>query len=565
VTETGTATATPTETATTTPTETITTEPTTVPTTTQTSLITTPTTPVTTGTGTPIPQTTIPLVTGTTVRDPFQTAPETTIPITAPVTPAVNTTGTLFLPVFGNISGLPFLLVMGGICCVLVMIDLFLQPVTAPTISGKRRGLISTAYILIIGGLGTGLLFFQVLSNQGQISSPYIFILVPIAVYLIVSCLFLIAGTLLARPLRWALGGHILFSIICAFTAVLALIGSLPEVRTPLVLTFASAVLGGIAARWEFNVFGSGVSGERTVRDDNGGTSPDATVIPDRTLPVPESFPTDLLDRYTRPVLIGMGGIARVFKAENNLTGEEVALKIPVSFNETAGRCFMKEIKAWEDLRHENIVSIREANILPVPYIEMEYIGKSLSDVKKPIPPDEAARIIRGIAAGLSYAHSQGIIHRDIKPQNILMTPEGVPKITDWGMSKVMGACLLPTITGFSLSYAAPEQIAPEKYGDTSQRTDIYQLGVVFYELLTGELPFAGEDITRVSSRILSDEPHDPSSLNPFAFPLDHIIRKCLEKDQADRYHDIEEVIAALDLYHSMRIESGHYEVFEDY
>jgi serine/threonine protein kinase len=260
-----------------------------------------------------------------------------------------------------------------------------------------------------------------------------------------------------------------------------------------------------------------------------------------------------------------MGGIARVFRAEKAATGEEVALKIPVHFNDTAGKCFMKEIKAWEDLRHENIVSIREANILPVPYIEMEYIGRSLADLKKPVQPDEAARIVRAIASGLSYAHSMGIIHRDIKPQNILMTPEGVPKITDWGMSKVMGACLLPTITGFSLSYAAPEQISPEKFGETDQRTDIYQLGVVFYELLTGELPFAGGDFNQVSTRIVSDEPHDPSLLNPFAYPLDHIIRKCLEKNPADRYPSIGDVIAALDLYHSMRIESGHYEVFEDY
>jgi hypothetical protein len=466
----------------------------------------------------------------------------------------------------GGFSGFPFLLVMGGICSVLVMIDLFVHPASVRTIPGRQRGALAAAYGFIIAGLVIGLSFFNALAAQNQAGSPYVSILLPVSVYLIVSCLALFAGTILAHPLRWTLGGHIFFSLVCAFTAALALIGSPPDVRIPLVLTFASALVGGIAARWEFLFFGhSGTSGESGVHHDTGTFPPDATVVPGRTLPVPESFPPELLDRYARPELIGMGGIARVFRAENNITGEEVALKIPVHFNETAGKCFMKEIKAWEDLRHENIVSIKEANILPVPYIEMEYIGKSLADLKKPVQPDEAVRIIRGIAAGLSYAHSQGIIHRDIKPQNILMTPEGIPKITDWGMSKVMGACLLPTITGFSLSYAAPEQIAPEKFGDTDQRTDIYQLGVVFYELLTGELPFAGEDITKVTTRILSVEPADPSFLNPFAFPLDHIIRKCLEKDQADRYHNVEEVIAALDLYHSMRIESGHYEVFEDY
>jgi hypothetical protein len=475
-------------------------------------------------------------------------------------------TGPLLPPLFGNAGGSPFLLVMGGICGILVIIDLFLRPVGAITLAGRQRGLLVAAYALMAVGLGLGLWLLNTLVVQNQAGSPYFLILLLVSVYLIVSCFVLFAGTLIARPLRWTLGGHIFFSIVCALTAALALIGSQPEVRIPLALTFAAALVGGIAARWESLSFGTtGSPVERGIQDNTGTPPPDATIVPGRSLPVPESFPPELLDRFSRPELIGMGGIARVFRAENNINGEEVALKIPVHFNETAGRCFMKEIKAWEDLRHENIVSIKEANILPVPYIEMEYIGKSLADLKKPVQTDEAARIIRGIAAGLSYAHSQGIIHRDIKPQNILMTPEGIPKITDWGMSKVIGACLLPTITGFSLSYASPEQIAPAKFGETDQRTDIYQLGVVFYELLTGELPFAGEDITRVSTRILSDEPHDPSSLNPFAFPLDHIVRKCLEKDPADRYDTIDEVIAALDLYHSMRIESGHYEVFEDY
>jgi hypothetical protein len=248
--------------------------------------------------------------------------PETTIPLTAPVTPAGNETGTLFLPVFGNVSGPPLLIVMGGICCALVIIDLFIQPVATYTISRRRRGVIGGAYILIIAGLGAGLLSFQALSRQGQISSPYVFILIPISVYLIVSCLFLVIGTLLKRPLRWALGGHILFSIMCAFTAALALIGSPQDVRNPLILTFGSALLGGIAARWEFNVFGSGPSGERPAHDDTGRHYPDATVVSGNTLPVPESFPAELLDRYTRPELIGMGGIARVFKAENNFKGE---------------------------------------------------------------------------------------------------------------------------------------------------------------------------------------------------------------------------------------------------
>jgi serine/threonine protein kinase len=224
----------------------------------------------------------------------------------------------------------------------------------------------------------------------------------------------------------------------------------------------------------------------------------------------------------------------------------------------------MKEIMAWEDLAHENIVKIHEVNILPVPYVEMEFIGTSLADLVKPLPSGDAARIVRDIAKGLSYAHSRGIIHRDIKPQNILMSEEGIPHITDWGMSKVMGAGSLPTITGFSLSYAAPEQIAPTRFGDTDQRTDIYQLGVVFYELLTAELPFGGDDISLVSGRILNDISPLPSALNPAAMPYDRIIAKCLEKEPAGRYQSVKELIDELERILVTQIDIERYEIFDE-
>jgi serine/threonine protein kinase len=178
--------------------------------------------------------------------------------------------------------------------------------------------------------------------------------------------------------------------------------------------------------------------------------------------------------------------------------------------------------------------------------------------------PEKAANIVRGIATGLAYAHAKGIVLRDIKPQNVLITPEGVPKITDWGMSKVIGACMLPTVTGFSLSYAAPEQLAPDQFGETDQRTDIYQVGVVFFELLTGELPFAGEDISAVSRRIIADTAPAPSEKNPAAQSLDEIVQRCLEKDKDERYQTAEELIADIDRYFSQKIEIDHYEVFED-
>ena len=160
--------------------------------------------------------------------------------------------------------------------------------------------------------------------------------------------------------------------------------------------------------------------------------------------------------------------------------GKTVAVKIPIRFDETTGKCFMKEIVAWEGLRHPNIVEITEVNILPLPYVEMEYVRSGLADLKTPLRPRKAAEIIMGVAKGLAYAHEQGIIHRDIKPHNILITREGIPKITDWGMSRLLGSSAVPTVTGFSLAYAAPEQVSPGRFGETDERTDIYQLGLCF-------------------------------------------------------------------------------------
>ncbi len=566
-----TATTVPTTTGTTIPTTTVTattipsTTVTTLPTTTSTTLVTTLPTTVTT-----LP-TTVPVTTGTTRPFPFFTTPPTTSPVTTSpptVSPTGdgNTTGPALPPWIRGMNGIPALMLMGGLCAGLVMVDLFSRSVPESSIPRSRRGVLFLAYLIIIGGLiGTLTLFSRELSLAQEVP-PFITILIPVSGYLLISGLALLAGTLLSHPLRWTLGGHILISLIAAFTAALALIDSTSDLRIPILITFASAVIGGFAARWEYVSFafnGQGRTGSGT--DSFTDTGPNATVIPSRTSPTtPSTFPGDLLEKYANPELIGVGGIARVFRAENTVSGENVALKIPVHFNETAGKCFMKEIKAWEDLNHENIVNIHEVNILPVPYVEMEYIGQSLAEVKKPLGPEEAARIVRGIAEGLSYAHSQGIIHRDIKPHNILLTEAGIPKITDWGMSKVMGAYLPHTITGFSLSYAAPEQIAPDQFGDTDQRTDIYQLGVVFYELLTGELPFAGDDISLVTRRIISEEAPFPSEKVPAAHLLDAIVKRCLEKDPEKRYLRAKDLIAAIDQYASGEIESGRYEVFED-
>jgi len=276
---------------------------------------------------------------------------------------------------------------------------------------------------------------------------------------------------------------------------------------------------------------------------------PDSLEPPPIT-PAPEQknyFPRELESKYTEINYVGRGGIAWVFSARRKTDGIMVAVKIPISFDETTGKCFLNEIAAWETLMHKNIVEVTAVNILPVPYVEMEFVPGSLEALEKPLPVWKAVHIVQGITAGLQYAHQHGFIHRDIKPHNILLTEDVVPKITDWGMSKVLAADVKKSsIAGFSLSYAAPEQVSPSEFGRTGEHTDIYQLGVVFYELVTGSIPFGGESIVEVGNSILRDEPIPPSEYNPDAEPVQKIILKCLEKDPARRYQSAGELLDAL-------------------
>lgn len=259
-------------------------------------------------------------------------------------------------------------------------------------------------------------------------------------------------------------------------------------------------------------------------------------------------FPEELRERYHSVTYVGKGGSAWVFRAERKSDGAPVAVKVPISFDEVTGKLFMKEMRIWEELHHKNIVDLFSVNILPSPYVEMEFIGQSLADLEKPVEPVRAAAIMRGVAEGLSYAHGKGVIHRDIKPHNILLTGGGVPKITDWGLGKIMDDSRETSVVGFSLAYAAPEQIAPEKFGRPDARTDIYQFGVVFYELLTGSAPLGGESLGETSVAIMGKTPEPPSARIAGLEIFDPIVLKCLAKDPAARYPGMDAVIADLDV-----------------
>ncbi len=283
----------------------------------------------------------------------------------------------------------------------------------------------------------------------------------------------------------------------------------------------------------------------RTVLSDTQDAEPKPSVTDQKNY-----FPRELENKYTEITFVGRGGIAWVFSAIRKTDGTKVAVKIPISFDEVTGKCFLNEIAAWETLRHENIVEVTAVNILPVPYVEMEFVPGSLEALDKPLPVWKAVHLITLVVDGLRYAHEHGFIHRDIKPHNILLTAELVPKITDWGMSKVLAAEVKKSsVAGFSLSYAAPEQVSPSEFGRTDERTDIYQLGVVFYELVTGSIPFGGESIVEVGNAILRETPTAPSEYNPDAQAVEKIILRCLEKDPKKRYQSAAELLDALHGY----------------
>ena len=251
------------------------------------------------------------------------------------------------------------------------------------------------------------------------------------------------------------------------------------------------------------------------------------------------SFPQELGEYYAEIKPIGSGGFARVFRARRKSDGIEVAVKIPLFADAQTGRSFVREITSWQNLNHRNIVKLYDLNILPVPYIEMELCDGNLEELPKPLEIERAARLIFEIGEGLKYAHSKGISHRDLKPANILLHGD-VPKIADWGLSKVAKDSRGSVHSSFTILYAAPEQLSPDKFGKTDNRTDIYQLGTIFYELTTGKPPFQGDSVTEIMAQIIMAIPKPPSENNHETKVIEPIIMKCLEKEMSQRYQTVD-------------------------
>ena len=248
---------------------------------------------------------------------------------------------------------------------------------------------------------------------------------------------------------------------------------------------------------------------------------------------------------YTLTHKIGSGGFATVYKALDD-HGNPVALKLPKFMDETMDYTHLKkfetEAEIWNKLTHDNIVEFYEAKTIPMVYLAIELMeGGSLKDfmTNHPLSTGEAVDIMLQILDGMSYAHRMATIHRDIKPENILFTADGTAKVSDWGIGKFMaseGATKSMGAKG-TLLYSAPEQISKKKFGEVDWTTDVFQLGILFYEMLTGENLFFDEDSAGIVGNIMYEEPEPPSVHNrEVTKELDYIVMRALEKKKEDRW-----------------------------
>lgn len=277
------------------------------------------------------------------------------------------------------------------------------------------------------------------------------------------------------------------------------------------------------------------------------------------------------LGRYRLEALLGEGGMASVYRARHKHMDRTVAIKAlhpEAAHNPDAVARFLREAKAVAALHHRHIVSIADAQAGTAehpPYLVLEYLSGQLLSSRLAreiaLPVKETLRLTGQMADALSVAHQAGIVHRDMKPENIMLVPDGEGgeevKLLDFGLAKF----LLPVDdlrTAEGLQVGTPEYLAPEQVrgSPVGPFTDIYALGCLVYVQLTGVPPFEGTWLGEICRRILREDPAPPSKrrppgLDPVPAALDALVLRCLSKEPAGRFSSMEEFTQALELVSS--------------
>ncbi|HYN88831.1 MAG TPA: protein kinase, partial [Ardenticatenaceae bacterium] len=264
-----------------------------------------------------------------------------------------------------------------------------------------------------------------------------------------------------------------------------------------------------------------------------------------------------LLDgRYRLEGIIGEGGMATVYQAWDERLDRRVAVKLlrpQTTLSEAEAEDFLREARTVARLNHPNVVAVHDAGVADGrPYLVMEFLpGQTLRQRLQagPLPVTEALRIVRALAGALEAAHAQGILHLDVKPENVLFGEGHDPKLSDFGVSRSLDDVAAPdngTILG-TAAYIAPEVVAGQP---PDGRADVYALGVVLYEMVTGQRPFPGGTPVEQAAQRMVTQPILPHLLNPSVPPrLGGILLRALARDPAERYASPTVLCTALEEY----------------